>query len=79
MGKTCANCMAWLFLVEPVDGGWSDWTFGECSKTCGNGKKQETRTCTNPPPSNGGKDCKGKSSGKRKKCNLGSCDIRKLK
>jgi len=25
--------------------------------TCGGGTKSLTRTCTNPPPSNGGKNC----------------------
>ena len=37
----------------PVDGGWSAWS--ECSKKCGKGKI--TRTCTNPKPAHGGKDC----------------------
>jgi hypothetical protein len=36
---------------KPIDGGWSDWS------TCIDGK--QTRTCTNPPPSNGGKFCVG--------------------
>ncbi|KAL9952088.1 hypothetical protein ACROYT_G039293 [Oculina patagonica] len=56
-----------------VDGGWTNWSaYGECSKTCGKGKKYKTRTCTNPPPSEGGKNCKGKSK-KRKRCNEGKC------
>ncbi|CAH3133298.1 unnamed protein product [Pocillopora meandrina] len=41
----------------PVDGGYTDWSESKCSVTCGGGVKTLTRTCTNPPPSNGGKDC----------------------
>ena len=46
------------FSAPPVDGGYSEWeTTSNCSATCGGGTKTLTRTCTNPPPSNGGKDC----------------------
>ena len=34
---------------------WSAWK--ECSATCGGGIQQRVRTCTNPTPKNGGKDC----------------------
>ena len=40
-----------------MNGGYSKWTSSECSATCGEGVKTLTRTCTNPPPSNGGKNC----------------------
>ena len=42
-----------------VNGGWSDWIPGNCSVTCGNGTVLSTRTCNNPRPANGGKDCIG--------------------
>ena len=59
--------------VIAVDGKWSEWSaFSECSKTCGKGKKTRTRTCTNPPPSGGGKNCKGKDN-KTKDCNRRKC------
>ncbi|XP_052706720.1 coadhesin-like [Crassostrea angulata] len=44
----------------PIDGVWSDWsTWSDCSKTCGHGEETRIRTCTNPPPQHGGKDCPG--------------------
>ncbi|XP_073256120.1 coadhesin-like [Porites lutea] len=46
-----------LDALCPVNGGYSKWTSSECSATCGEGVKTLTRTCTNPPPSNGGKNC----------------------
>ena len=45
----------------PVHGGFSVWSpYTACSVTCGVGKQTRTRTCTNPPPANGGKPCEGK-------------------
>ncbi|XP_065911543.1 scavenger receptor cysteine-rich domain superfamily protein-like [Dysidea avara] len=45
----------------PVNGGWTAFTqVGTCSQTCGEGGViRTTRTCTNPPPSCGGRDCMG--------------------
>ena len=45
-----------LFLVA-IDGGYTEWSESECSVTCGEGTKILTRTCTNPSPSCGGKNC----------------------
>ncbi|CAH3021140.1 unnamed protein product, partial [Porites evermanni] len=42
-----------------IDGGYTDWSASDCSVTCGGGTQTLTRTCTNPPPSNGGKNCSG--------------------
>eukprot|EP00123_Amoebidium_parasiticum_P007105 comp17879_c0_seq1/m.18101 comp17879_c0_seq1/g.18101 ORF comp17879_c0_seq1/g.18101 comp17879_c0_seq1/m.18101 type:complete len:643 (-) comp17879_c0_seq1:25-1953(-) len=44
--------------VGPINGGWSAW--GTCTGTCGS--QTSTRTCTNPPPSNGGATCQGPST-----------------
>ncbi|CAD5126684.1 unnamed protein product [Dimorphilus gyrociliatus] len=47
---------------QPIDGGWNNWSdWSECSQLCGVGNRTRTRMCNNPPPSNGGKDCKGQS------------------
>ena len=40
-----------------VNGGYTNWTISKCSVTCGGGVRTFTRTCTNPPPANGGKNC----------------------
>ena len=45
-----------------VDGGWSDWEYGPCSKTCGGGTLSLFRLCNNPKPSCGGKNCSGFST-----------------
>ena len=43
-----------------VDGGWSQWgQFSPCSDTCGDSSKIRTRSCNNPAPSDGGKECPG--------------------
>ena len=43
-----------------VDGGMSQWSdFTDCSEKCGVGSQERQRTCTNPPPSFGGKQCGG--------------------
>ena len=43
-----------------VDGGWSDYgEYDDCSVECGRGTKARNRTCDDPVPENGGKDCEG--------------------
>ena len=51
-----------IFYICPhlVDGGLTSWTpFSTCSKSCGEGTQERLRTCTNPAPKHGGKDCSG--------------------
>ncbi|CAG5863670.1 unnamed protein product [Menidia menidia] len=46
----------------PVDGHWSEWSpWEECSRTCDQGNRTRTRTCSNPPAQNGGRTCEGKA------------------
>ena len=46
-----------MLLVDGALTEWSEW--GQCTKTCGNGTQNRTRSCSNPAPSNGGKNCSG--------------------
>ena len=43
-----------------VDGMWAAWDdWSTCSKTCEGGKKERSRTCTDPKPKPPGKYCDG--------------------
>ncbi|NXL77816.1 HMCN1 protein, partial [Leptocoma aspasia] len=59
----------------PVDGSWSEWgLWEECSRTCGQGNRTRSRTCTNPPAQHGGKPCEG-SALESVMCNLRPCPV----
>ena len=59
--------------IDLVDGGWSEWRLGPCSKTCGGGVQNYTRVCDNPKPSCGGKQCEGPSVYTHKQICNGEC------
>ena len=62
-----------LSVLLTVDGQWSNWTnWTTCSKTCGTGQQQRTRTCSNPPPAHGGNQCTGQAQ-ETQDCNTHSC------
>merc|ERR1712003_17258 len=67
------DCDCDYSCADPVNGGWSDygkWT--KCTKTCGGGTRNRTRSCTNPAPAKGGRQCGGKET-ESEKCNTQKC------
>ncbi|XP_053565027.1 hemicentin-1-like [Bombina bombina] len=59
----------------PVDGAWTSWgVWTSCSTTCGDGTRQRSRSCFNPPPQNGGKVCVGNDV-EKEKCHLRPCQV----
>jgi len=70
----------YVYILEedpssPGDGGWSEWgEWTQCDKWCGTGEQVRERTCTNPPPENGGKDCEGPHE-ESQSCKLIDCPI----
>ena len=56
-----------------MDGGWTDWEdWTPCSQTCGTGSQERERSCTQPRPAFGGKDCVGVSR-ETKSCQARVC------
>ncbi|XP_074051346.1 SCO-spondin-like [Macrotis lagotis] len=44
----------------PVPGAWTSWgPWSPCSAFCGGGQQRRGRSCTDPPPKNGGAPCLG--------------------
>uniref|UniRef100_A0A7M5XCK1 SUEL-type lectin domain-containing protein n=1 Tax=Clytia hemisphaerica TaxID=252671 RepID=A0A7M5XCK1_9CNID len=59
----------------PVDGKWTEYSeFGECSASCGGGSQKRTRSCTNPAPAHGGKECEGSDEDERE-CGTDPCPV----
>ena len=65
-----------FLFVFSVDGGYSDWSsWSLCTATCNNGTQQRLRSCTNPPPANGGKQCTGPDKETRICGNSNTCPL----
>ncbi|XP_032884067.1 hemicentin-1 isoform X2 [Amblyraja radiata] len=59
----------------PVDGSWSKWgQWEECSRTCGQGNRTRTRSCSNPSFQFGGRRCEGKAV-EAIMCNIQPCPV----
>uniref|UniRef100_A0A8C7VBG6 SCO-spondin n=1 Tax=Oryzias sinensis TaxID=183150 RepID=A0A8C7VBG6_9TELE len=57
-----------------VNGGWSRWSpWSRCDKLCGGGRSIRTRSCSSPPPKNGGQKCEGEKN-QIKPCNTKPCE-----
>lgn len=74
----CQSIIIIVFVI--VDGGWSSYgqwsTWSLCDATCDGGTqfRNRTRTCTNPAPAYGGKQCVGNTSNSDSQiCNINTC------
>ena len=67
--------MALFHVYIAVDGGYTEWSeWGECSVSCGGGKRSRSRTCTNPSPQFNGKNCDGLGAAREtQECNTDEC------
>ncbi|XP_052787327.1 coadhesin-like [Mya arenaria] len=64
-----------MYKLKGVNGEWSGWgSWGVCDQTCGQGTQRRSRTCSSPPPSEGGRNCTGSDIGTRS-CNIVHCPI----
>ena len=47
-----------FFVILIDDGGYGNWSnFTECTKSCGIGVQYRNRSCDNPVPMHGGRNC----------------------
>jgi len=63
-GRECVGSATETVKCEekpcPIDGKWSEWSaFTKCPVLCGGGHVTRERSCSNPRPQHGGKECKG--------------------
>ncbi|XP_078334060.1 properdin-like [Crassostrea virginica] len=77
LGNNSPKCSSGFCACQanPVDGSWTEWgSWSPCSKSCGQGIRDRTRSCSQPAPSNGGQYCVG-SAANQEKCTLVQCPI----
>ncbi|XP_063400365.1 A disintegrin and metalloproteinase with thrombospondin motifs 20-like [Mytilus trossulus] len=66
----------------PVDGKWGSWisssSWSKCTNSCGSGHqvRKRTRSCDNPEPNNGGRQCYGLKTGEENRyCHHNPCPV----
>ncbi|XP_076434596.1 bone morphogenetic protein 1-like [Babylonia areolata] len=74
-GKGGTTAMNVYTFSTDTDGGWGVWTdWGQCSSSCGGGRKYRYRKCDSPPPVGKGQPCQGRDR-EVSTCNLDSCQV----
>ncbi|XP_048586559.1 uncharacterized protein LOC5521005 [Nematostella vectensis] len=69
------ECETQLCPDGPVDGNFTEWTsWSTCTRTCGAGTQWRMRTCTKPPPANGGLNCSGPAN-QTQECETQPCPV----
>ncbi|XP_065187399.1 SCO-spondin-like isoform X2 [Sycon ciliatum] len=66
------TCLLRHCPVDGVFGEWSIWSV--CSKECGPGVRNRTRSCDNPQPQHDGKPCSGENA-ENESCEIVPCPI----
>merc|ERR1712071_239580 len=75
VGACISGLLGGRTSLAKINGNWATWTkSGSCSKACGSGKQNFTRTCSNPAPAHGGNACSGSPS-KFETCNPHPCAV----
>ena len=65
-----------FFFSPSAKGNWAPWSrWSSCSASCNGGTRTRKRSCTNPPPTNGGVRCHGSNS-QTQLCNTNRCQTR---
>nr|XP_022343451.1 SCO-spondin-like isoform X5 [Crassostrea virginica] len=73
--EPCSGSLCTGGVKPPIDGGFTDWAaWSTCTKTCGGGTSQRLRSCSQPIPEHGGKNCTGDFS-ESKVCNTQACAV----
>ncbi|XP_070205812.1 uncharacterized protein [Littorina saxatilis] len=74
-GKGGANAMNVYSFNKDIDGGWGLWTdWGQCTRSCGGGRKYHYRKCDSPTPIGNGQPCQGRDQ-EYTSCNNKDCQV----